>query len=143
MVRGNGLVADRWVTKMDKSYSEKLRSSPNQLTWLETTYSYEQGLLVFYVNRSLAIQAVRSGIKTSAIGLLTAIAVPICFVGGVVLALLLSWWWLPIGILLAVMFFYLSRESAVRAVRRAALSNEELFQYLRNRKYIWFEKKAL
>jgi len=118
------------------------KSGANSLTWAQTKRACDENDVVFYIDRGLALRATASGLNIGWFGSIIGMISFLGLVAGVAMAIFFSWWWLIAGTALAIACFRMYRDAAVRAVRRSAFLNEDLFYFLRDNKIIWFESRA-
>lgn len=114
----------------------------NKLPYGDLVRSHDEGSLMMFVDRTLAMQAASSGLPVSPLATITAIGMPVAIVAAVVLGIFWSIWAAIAALIVSVTCFRISRAETLRSVRKAALKNRDLFEILRKNKAIWFEEVA-
>lgn len=85
--------------------------------------------------RAAAFGLVRIGI----IGRFTNLGFMAIPIAGIAAAVFVAWWFLPLGIIAAILCFKYTRRLASREVLRRALTDEDFFNEMRRMKVIWLE----
>lgn len=128
----------RVIPKADKLATEAI--DPSSLSFSDLMPLIKAKKVTVYASYSGSLHAASSGLIDlgfpATLRTLSFIGAPAL---GLIGALTLAWWLLPLGLVLAVAAFRYSRQAASQAVLRRALTDEEFFNVMRDRRVLSLE----
>ncbi len=102
---------------------------------------YDQGELIYFVDRGLAINVAAGGMPKNSAAAFVSVLSPVSFLAALPLGIFYSWWAAVGAVFLGVYLFKTSKNLIERRLRKWAFEDERIFEMLRDKHVIWFKRR--